>query len=57
MIVEIPNEKIIAWSGCHPDTPIKEAIQVILKNSGRQMTANFYAYVGYYVIHEAEEFK
>jgi hypothetical protein len=57
MKVEIPDERIVAWSGCHPDTPVKEAIEVIIKNSGRQMSANFYAYIGYYVIHDAKEFK
>lgn len=56
MIVEIPDEKIVAWAGCAPNTPIKEVIIIINNQYGRYLTS-FYGYVGEHVIANAKELK
>jgi hypothetical protein len=52
MKIEIPEEWLIAITGCHPDTPVKEALEAALKSLSTTNRQLFKAHVGEYVIRQ-----
>ena len=52
MKIEIPDTWLVSLTGCHPDTPVKEAVQAMSAIQKYQTRHLFCTYIGQYIVNQ-----